>query len=125
MSNQQQQHQQQQHQLIEKVSEEIKEIRNELLRQSMQIKKFEDFLLSDVKELRRKLNESNDFYELEILKLSRNLTSNFEFLEDKFNGRIGNIISEICRIIDDEITPLSEKMEKISNLNVYERDVVG
>ena len=124
MSNQQQQQQQQlQHQLIEKVSEEIKEIRNKLLRQSMQIRKLEDFLLSDVKELRRKLDESND--EMEILKLSRNLTSNFEFFEDKFNGRIGNIISETCRTIDDEITPLSEKMEKISNLNVYERDVVG
>ena len=80
-----------------------------------------DFLLTDVKELRKKLNESNQFNEMEIFKLNRNLTSNLEFLEDKFSGRIGNIISEISRIIDDEIIPLIEKMEKISNLNVYGR----
>ena len=62
---------------------------------------------------------------MEIFKLNRNLTSSLEFLEDKFSGRIGNIISEISRIIDDEITSWSEKMEKISNLNVYGKDIVG
>ena len=109
----------------EKVSEEIKEIKNDLFRQSMRISHLENFLLTDVKELSKKLNETNQFYKMEIFKLNRKWTTKLEFLENKFSGRIVNIISEISRIIDDEITPLSEKMKKMSNLNVYGEDVVG
>ena len=116
MSNQQQQS-------VEKVCEEVPEMRNELLRQSTRIRHLENFLITDVKEL--KMNETNQFCEMEIFKLNKNLTQNLEFLEDKFSGRIGNIISEISRIIDEEITPLSEKIKKISNSKAYGEDVVG
>ena len=111
MSNQQQQS-------VEKVCEEVKEMRNEILRQSTRIRDLENLLLTDAKELSKKMSETNQFYEMEIFKLNKNLTQNLEFLGDKFSGRIS-------RIIDDEITPLSEKIEKISNFNEYGEDVVG
>ena len=82
-------------------------------------------MLSEVKQLRKRLDESIHFHEMEILKLSRIITTEIDFLSVKFEGRMGNILSKIARIIDDEILPITEKLEKISNLNIYDRDVVG
>ena len=104
---------------------EIKEIRNDLFKHSLRIRHFEDFLLSDVKQLRKRLDESIHYNEMEILKLNREITTEIDFFSDKFYGRIGNILNEIARIIDDKILPVNEKLEKISNFNTYDRDVVG
>ena len=101
---------------IEKVIEDIESF---LFRLSTRVKHLEEIMPQNLDRIQRTLNDSIKTNEMSILKLDKRITSDLEFLEDKFKGRLAIVRSEIDRILDEEVIPLSEK---ISSYNIAEKN---
>lgn len=104
------------------IFKEIQEIKNELYRQSMRNKHMEDLLSSEVKQTKKKLQDFIESTEMNIIKLNTFVQSEINFLDDKLMGRLNNISIEINRILEEEISSINQKIERIKIVN---RDVIG
>ena len=105
---------------IEKI---IKDMRGDLFRLSSRVQYLEDFISYDLHLMQKTLDKSIQSNEISILKLDNRITSDLEFLEDEFKGRLDIVGSEIGRVLEEEVTPLRIKIEKISSSNIIENDV--